>query len=54
MDRARRKRSSVGPLMILAAIDMLTAALVCAVVLFLVLVGSESNEAAATPGRRIV
>src|SRR5580692_7876537 len=50
MDRAKRRKSSVGTLLILAAIDMLTASLVCAVVLFLVLVGSESNEAAITPG----
>jgi hypothetical protein len=47
------KKSSVGTLLILAAIDMLTASLVCAVVLFLVLVGSESSEVAATSGAEV-
>jgi hypothetical protein len=50
MAQPKRRRSSVGTLLILAAIDMLTASLVCAVVLFLVLVGSQSEEPAATSG----
>ena len=40
-------------MLILAAIDMLTASLVCAVVLFL-LVGGQSDEAAATPGAEML
>jgi hypothetical protein len=50
MAKPKRRRSSVGTLLILAAIDMLTASLVCAVVLFLVLVGSQSEEPAAASG----
>lgn len=50
MSGPERKRSSVATLLILAAIDMLTASLVCAVVLFLVLVGSQSEDAMATAG----
>ena len=50
MSGPKRKRSSVATLLILAAIDMLTASLVCAVVLFLVLVGSQSEDAMATVG----
>jgi hypothetical protein len=40
----RLKRSSISILLILSAIDMLSAALVCGVVLFVVLVGGQANE----------
>src|SRR6516164_4974061 len=40
----RRKRSSISILLLLSAIDMLSAALVCGVVLFVVLVGGQANE----------
>jgi hypothetical protein len=39
----RRPKSSTSTLLILSAIDMLTASLVCAVVLFVVLVGAEGD-----------
>ena len=46
MHERRRKRSSSSVLLILSGIDMLSASLVCSVVLFVVLVGGQAGDGA--------
>jgi hypothetical protein len=46
----RRHRLSTSVLLLLSAVDMLCAALVCSVVLFVVLVGGEAHEEASVAG----
>jgi hypothetical protein len=50
MSERPHNRSSTSVLLLLSAVDMLCAALVCAVVLFVVLVGGEAREEATVAG----